>query len=89
MALPGYHLSEIPRGEFGEPSKIIEEAMELADAHSQGARIMALVELSDLVGAVEGYLRRHHPSYSIPDLLAMAAITSRVFENGHRTPRKV
>lgn len=87
MPLPGYHLSEIPRGEFGEPSKIIEEAMELADAHSQGARIMALVELSDLVGAVEGYLRRHHPGSSLDDLITMAAITGRAFKNGHRSAR--
>lgn len=85
--MAGYHLADIPRGQFGEVSKIVEEALELQDAAAQGARIMALVEAADLVGAIAGWLHKHEPSYSIADLLAMSNITYRAFENGHRSPR--
>lgn len=81
---PGYHLTKIARGEFGEVSKIVEEAAELADADRQGVKIMALVELSDLIGAIDGYLARHHPSVTFDDLKAMSHVTQRAFSNGHR-----
>jgi len=84
-ANPGYHLSEIPRGTVGESSKILEETLELQDAERQGAKIMALVELSDLVGAIELYLRNHHPSITVEDLITMAHITRRAFDNGRRS----
>ncbi len=82
---PGYHLSEIPRGVVGESSKILEETLELQDAERQGAKIMALVELSDLVGAIELYLRNRHPSVTLEDLMIMSRITRRAFENGRRS----
>lgn len=66
---PGYHLAEIERGVFGEASKIREEVEELLDAEAQGVRLMALVELSDLVGAVEGYAARQHPGHDLTRLL--------------------
>lgn len=81
---PGYHLDRIPKGTVGEATKIHEEALEFMDAVAQGAEVMALVELSDLHGAVEAYLARHHPSVSISDLATMARITQRAFRNGHR-----
>ncbi len=81
---PGYHLSEIPKGVLGESSKLLEEVLELQDAEAQHASIMALVELSDLVGSIQLYLERHHPSSSMDDLLIMAQITRRAFENGRR-----
>lgn len=65
---PGYHLQDIERGVFGEFSKIREEAAEVADAESQGVRLMALVEMSDLYGAIQGYLERHHPTVTVADL---------------------
>lgn len=49
---PGYHLKEIPKGEFGEFSKVLEENFEYEDAMNQGCFLMALLELSDLYGAV-------------------------------------
>lgn len=82
---PGYHLDVIPKGELGQASKIAEEAAEFADAVKQGAAIMALLELADLIGAIEAYLTLHHPELSMADLLVMAAITKRAFENGHRS----
>lgn len=79
-----YHLAEIPRGVYGEVSKIEEELAELKDAIAQGNRIMALVELSDLVGAVEGILIQHYAGIDLADLIVMAGATRRAFESGHR-----
>lgn len=83
---PGYHVSKIDRGEYGEASKVLEEAQEFVDAVQQGVSIMALVELSDLLGAIDGYLLRHHPHLSRKDLEAMTRATARAFRNGHRSP---
>jgi len=82
---PGYHLSFIPKGVVGESSKLLEEVLELQDAEAQNAGVMALVELSDLVGSIEHYLEHHHPSTTLEDLVTMAHITRRAFDNGRRT----
>lgn len=55
----GYHIKEIQKGQLGEQSKIYEEALELQDAIEQDCRIMQLVEMSDLVGAVEYFAIKH------------------------------
>lgn len=81
---PGYHLTPIPKGEVGEVSKIIEEALELKDAYQQGAIIMELIEMSDLYGAMEAYLEKRHPSMCMGDIMKMSDITRRAFRNGHR-----
>lgn len=81
---PGYHLREIARGVYGEASKIREEADEFADATEQQASIMALVELSDLYGAIRGYLAKNHPSITMDELARMSEITERAFVNGQR-----
>ena len=82
---PGYHMANIQKGVLGEVSKIREEVEELADAVDQEAKIMQLVELSDLTGAIEAFLDRHHPNISVHDLFTMKDITKRAFVNGHRT----
>lgn len=85
MSKKGYHIEDIKKGVLGEISKIQEELDELKDAQSQGVKIMELVELSDLVGAIELYLDKHHEGISLDDLIRMKDITKRAFENGHRT----
>lgn len=87
MSDDGYHLasSKISRGELGEISKIQEELDELRDAMTQDCRIMALLELSDMLGAVELYLERYFPGFTITDLLTMQRITKRAFLNGARS----
>lgn len=80
----GYHLVDIPKGELGQISKILEEAAELQDAASQNCEIMVLLELSDLIGAVHAYLQNKHPSMSLEDLVIMSSITSRAFRAGVR-----
>lgn len=81
---PGYHMQPIPKGTLGEISKIEEELAELRDAEAQGATIMALHELSDLVGAVKHYLTKYHKGTTLDDLIKMAEITERAFRNGAR-----
>lgn len=81
----GYHIAKITRGETGEISKIQEELDELIDAHAQGSRVMELVELSDLVGAIQLYLDKYHAGYSLDDLGVMSRITARAFRNGARS----
>lgn len=83
----GYHKNAIARGVFGDDSKIYEEIDEFADALDQGVKVMALVELSDVIGAIKGYLAKHHPSITLDDLIAMAEVTERAFTAGARGPR--
>jgi len=80
----GYHLKKIEKGELGEASKILEEAQELMDAEEQGIKILALCELADLVGAIDQYLRKHHPELKLNDLMRMAAATESAFKDGSR-----
>lgn len=83
----GYHVAQITRGTYGEDTKIFEEVDEFADALDQGVQVMALVEASDIIGAIHGWLAKHHPSITIDDLVAMSKITQRAFESGSREAR--
>jgi hypothetical protein len=82
--LYGYHIRDIEKGVYGEASKIKEETEEFLDALDQECELMALVELSDLVGAIQGYLDNHHKSLSIGDLMTMSQVTKRAFQAGDR-----
>jgi hypothetical protein len=81
---PGYHLSVIPKGVLGETSKIAEELAELEDAVLQEDRILMLVELADMYGAIEHFLKRQLPGLTMADLAKFSATTRRAFENGRR-----
>ena len=80
----GYHITEIKKGELGELSKIQEELDEAVDAEKQCCRVMTLLELSDMIGAVEGYLEVQFPDFQISDLKSMSDITRRAFRDGTR-----
>lgn len=82
--MAGYHLITIPRGEFGEFSKLKEEMLEIEDSIIQGCKLMELIELSDLYGAIDGYLSKHHPGITMEDLSKMSSITQRAFRSGAR-----
>lgn len=86
---PGYHIRKIPKGVLGLSSKIREEFEEFIDAEKQGVKVMTLVELSDLVGAIEAYLANKFPGVSLGDLHQMAEVTRRAFNNGVRQARPV
>lgn len=81
---PGYHIKTIEKGMLGESSKILEEVFELQDAEEQQVKIMQLIELSDLVGAIDMYLNKHFPDISFDDLVKMSKVTQRAFKNGRR-----
>lgn len=81
---PGYHLTAIVKGTFGDADKIREETLEFIDARQQGLAIMELIELSDLYGAIQGFLGKHYPMISMADLERMSAVTQRAFCNGYR-----
>lgn len=82
---PGYHMAPIPRGTYGHFSKIEEEFHELKDALGQGNKVMALIEMSDLLGAIEGYLETEYGNkMTLDDLRKMAHTTHRAFESGAR-----
>lgn len=81
---PGYHLTDIKKGTLGEISKIQEEVAELVDAHGQDVKLMAAIELSDLYGAIDAYREKHHPHYTMNDIIKMHAVTKRAFQNGKR-----
>lgn len=83
----GYHIAEIKKGKFGDLSKLQEELDELKDCEDQQNKIMALVELSDLYGAIKGYLAKHIPSMTMEDLRIMSEATERAFKDGTRIPR--
>ncbi len=79
---PGYHLTTIPKGILGEISTLEEELLELKDAEQQQSKIMMLVELADLYGAIEEYVKKQH--LTMKDLKKFSQITKRAFKNGRR-----
>lgn len=78
-----YHKTEIPKGVFGEFSKIEEECLELKDAVEQGCRILQLVELSDLYGAMEEFISLNY-YMTMDDLKQMSDLTKSAFREGKR-----
>ncbi|HBT0444721.1 hypothetical protein EPNKCIFM_00108 [Klebsiella phage KP13-16] len=83
--MAGYHIKEIEKRRYGSLGKIQEEVEELLDAHQQGSYIMMLVELSDLYGAIEGFMEENFPDMKIADLKKFSDITKRAFKEGHRS----
>lgn len=87
--MAGYHKKVIARGEYGKISKIKEEVAELEDALEQGNKIMALVELSDLLGAITGFLKQEfNGEITLRDLKVMSKATKRAFRSGRRCETK-
>lgn len=78
----GYHLYSIPKGKLGDISKIKEEIEEYEDALNQDCKIMAMVELSDIYGALESLAENY--KLSMQDLATFSNITKRAFINGVR-----
>ena len=84
VSKPGYHNELIPKTEeLGSVFKIIEEYDEFIDAIKSKNKIMGLVELSDLLGAIEFYLKEEF-KMDLSDLKIMSDTTKRAFINGRR-----
>lgn len=79
----GYHKKKIKKGKLGEISKIEEELEELKDALEQKSKIMAIVELADLYGAIESFTYNKY-NIKMKDLKKFNKITKRAFKNGFR-----
>jgi len=79
----GYHKTKIKKGILGEASKIREEYEEFADAVEQSNPVMELVELSDLLGAIDAYTTNTY-KVGIDELLKMARCTQSAFKDGER-----
>ena len=82
--LPGYHNALIPKNNVGTFEKILEEFEELKDAKMSKNKIMELVEISDLIGAIELYVKKEY-NISMNDLDIMNKTTQRAFLNGRRS----
>ena len=78
----GYHLKEINKGEYGEFSKIQEEIEELLDAHQQDNRVLEIIEFSDLLGAIEAYVKKNN--LTLAQLISMMELTKQAFIEGDR-----
>lgn len=79
----GYHINkDINKGVYGKTSKIREELEELEDAEVQQNKILALVEMSDLYGALEAVVTEY--GYTMLDLKKMSDATKSAFIDGER-----
>lgn len=78
-----YHKRPIKKGVYGEFSKILEEVDEAEEAQEQCNKILELVELSDIYGALEEYVQRRF-SMSMEDLKNMSDRTKASFNSGQR-----
>ncbi len=80
---PGYHDSIIPKHVVGSFGKILEEVEEMKDAKLANNKVMELVEISDLLGAIEMYTKKEY-GINLQDLDKMNKTTQRAFINGRR-----
>jgi hypothetical protein len=80
----GYHQQQIPKGVVGEVSKIQEEYSEFLDAHEQDNPVMELVELADLIGAIDLYTKKKF-QIGVDKIIKMTIATQEAFQEGKRT----
>lgn len=78
----GYHKNNIPKGTLGEISKVQEEVFEFVDAKKQGIKIMEMLELSDIYGALEALAETY--GLTMEDLKKMSERTKDSFKTGER-----
>jgi hypothetical protein len=78
----GYHRRKIHKGNLGEFSKVREEYEELLDGAEQGNVVLQMVEMADLLGAIELYAAQWN--VTLADLIRMKDATRSAFEDGTR-----
>lgn len=69
MSYSVYHTYEIPKGVYGELSKVKEEILEFIDGEKQDNQILIRCELSDIYGAYEEYLKRSMWGRTIDEMI--------------------
>lgn len=72
----GFHKVKIKKGKYGELSKIREELDEAFDAEEQGQDLMLLIELSDMLGAIDAVARKY--GMTLNQLIKFAELRSKV-----------
>jgi hypothetical protein len=77
--MSGFHVSKIKKGVYGELSKIQEELDEAVDASLRGHDLMLIIELSDIIGAVEGVSLKY--GFTVEQLLKFARLRTEVIKN--------
>jgi len=83
IKIMSYHLRPIIiKGKYGDLSKVYEELDELSESLKQNNRILALVELSDLYGAIEAFAETL--GTNIVEIAKMSEATKRSFKSGER-----
>lgn len=75
-----FHKRDIPEGVFGDFSKIEEEFFEAKDAVEQDVKVMLLIELTDLLGAIRGYMDKNYPGIGFDGLVKMMQLHHKVIE---------
>lgn len=79
----GYHKKTIVKGTLGQFSKIREEYDELTDAIEQQDSVLAICELTDLIGAIGEYSYAKY-NITIDDLVRFSNKTKEAFKEGKR-----
>jgi hypothetical protein len=79
----GYHNKFIIKGILGNISKIEEEYAEFMDAIEQENSVMALIELTDLLGAIEAFTEKNY-KINLEQLIKMTRSTQSAFKDGER-----
>lgn len=82
LEVMGYHIDNITKGEIGTIDKVQEEVDEFKDAIKQNSKIMCIVELSDIYGALEELAIKYN--LTMDDLQNFSNITKRAFKDGSR-----
>lgn len=78
----GYHKKPIEKGTIGHFSKIKEEFQEAEDAFEQNDEVLIICELSDMVGAIEEYIKRWN--LDLISLKKFSDKTKSAFKEGKR-----
>lgn len=71
-----WHIREIPKGTYGELSKIKEELEEAYDSEERGQVLMLMFELSDIIGAAGGVGAKY--GMSLDDLVKFSKLRSEI-----------
>lgn len=74
-----YHTIFIPKGKLSHESKITEEYLEFMDSLSQNNIVMALLELSDIIGAIELFANKYN--ITLCDLITMVELRKKVLSS--------
>ena len=80
--MSGYHKRSIVKGKYGDISKVQEEVEEFMDAQEQGIKLMCMLELSDIYGALEAVTMSY--GLTMTDLKKMSDANVIAFQTGRR-----